>query len=611
MTDLKKQIVMKWQFRTQPKKHDLQPSQFIENYISRDTATEQLVIKNYAEFYQARSNATQQLINNAIVSETQLSSDLNWRSFGRDSLSYSRDELRQHAQRIDELFHDGHSVMFGVISFGHDLESLKELKIIDDDFQYPNGHTQNGQFRNHVDEARLRQAVNNGLRRLTSADQFSNPIWTAAVQLDTDDIHVHVVLADDVPLSQSKRLRKVDNCERGKIRQSALDAGRDGLYLQLIQNKDLHAYSKAMSADRQSLKQQLITVMIKQQLYQNRLQAIRDSLPDNKRLWRANSHAQSMQQAQQLTKQLVQDSLEDESLQPIYHHFVEQRNAYAKERQDKDEKATKRYADELLERQLMNSVYMYLRDVDKRSSSKDNLKKAQQKAKQYQSRLQQHEEQAKICSREYRDWLKTKQEHRLTAETYEFGDLWRDLALHHMQVGDSYRFYFNRLRIPNKRQKQTLKHEYDTLQSNYSSVNAWRYVYHAWATGALTAQEVMQWQQQVAQGERTVPRFHENGVIIDSTDCKPWLNLTERVHDLHDNLNDVKSDLRQRYERWYDRTMDKLQHWRDWADPSIKHRVDLVLDTDYPHTYERKYRNSRSLGVAQRHYTRDVENINK
>lgn len=216
---LKQAIVMKKEFtnKYQAGKHGSTPGKFITRYISRMDAAEPITaldikydespLFQLAHRYSNRQGLAQTSISMyddvlKYANKVKQQESLDGKAFGNDGLAYSNKDTRVLAKQVQNLYDEGHSVSKLVFSFSHDY--MLRHHMVDDDYK----NIGFGSLHGHVDQLRVREAVNTGMEALTKEGEYTNPIWVATVHTNTDDLHVHCVLVDDVDLSKSKRLVK-------------------------------------------------------------------------------------------------------------------------------------------------------------------------------------------------------------------------------------------------------------------------------------------------------------------------------------------------------------------------------------------------------------------
>lgn len=214
---LKQSIVMKVEFtnKYQAGNHGSTPGKFITRYISRMDAAEPMTsldldtniepILQFKRRYDVRDGISDKSIieyANSVdfFNKVRKQESLDGKAFGVNGLSYSNKQTRAVAKQVQGLYDDGHSVSKLVFSFSHDY--MTRHKMVDDSYEN-HGY---GSLHGRVDQLRVRQAVSDAMNTLTTEGDYVNPVWIATIHSNTDDLHVHCVLADDVDLDKSNRL---------------------------------------------------------------------------------------------------------------------------------------------------------------------------------------------------------------------------------------------------------------------------------------------------------------------------------------------------------------------------------------------------------------------
>lgn len=210
---MKKEFTNKYQAG----KHGSTPGKFITRYISRMDAAEPITsldieytqspLFQLSQRYDTRKGLAKTSISMyddvlKYANKVKQKESLDGKAFGNNGLAYSNKDTRALAKQVQSLYDEGHSVSKLVFSFSHDYMTRHHM--VDDDYK----NTGFGSLHGHVDQLRVREAVNAGMQALTKAGDYTNPIWVATVHTNTDDLHVHCVLVDDVDLAKSKRLVK-------------------------------------------------------------------------------------------------------------------------------------------------------------------------------------------------------------------------------------------------------------------------------------------------------------------------------------------------------------------------------------------------------------------
>lgn len=167
-------------------------------------------------------------------------------AFNQNSLSVSKSQLIDDANNVQRLFNENHTIMKTVLSFKTDY--LKRQNAIN-----PNASIdQYGFMFDNVDDLKLRTAIQRGLKEYTKAAGFTNPKWVGAYQMDTLHLHVHLVIADDVPFNQSQRLKTYDSVkqERGKINKKEAAILRENVNNELSLLKPYHQINRQRDVTR-------------------------------------------------------------------------------------------------------------------------------------------------------------------------------------------------------------------------------------------------------------------------------------------------------------------------------------------------------------------------
>lgn len=362
--DLKTSIVIKSKFGTTT------PGRYIDNYSSREDATESLEIKDYISKYTPRMNATESLKQNISTSKDVELQERKMTSkegvmFGNHGLSYSEKMLHDCARNVQKATDEGHVPILQVISFTHDY--LKEKGIIPIDMDEPKV---DGEYKGKVDQLKLRQGITDMMGRLHRDMGFNKAEWGAAIHLDTKHVHVHITTVEtDVP--NSKRLKKIKEkisyrhprmqwytvdktldyteemnengfityrrngeiiaeqeaskngnpkwveeieetghyieVERGKISEKVKKGMRDQLNRSLSKTKDIKPFVKEVGDKKRLTKALTLDTVYYNDVTVEKLKILIASLPDNKKLWRAKSNAKAMQRPNEIANDIIED----------------------------------------------------------------------------------------------------------------------------------------------------------------------------------------------------------------------------------------------------------------------------------------------------------------
>lgn len=335
------------------------PGQYVLRYMSRDTACDPLPAPTaYIEDYMARATATEPLP----VSGTDGTDPLDGIGFGRDgrahepSISMRATALRHASQRIQRLFDQGKTVFKTVISFTRDY--LARHHIIP-----PNFHPEHkGDYRGHVDQTRLRQAILDGVESMgRGAHGFDDLIWVATIQTDTMHVHVHLCMAD----AGTGRMRG-DGQQKGTLSKRDRQRLRTGIDRSLQASQQIHDLHAQLDHERHRLR-----LLVREHAGDTMtdiipLQQILAALPDDKRLWKAGSHSPRMRHANQLAHDHVHRILERYGQDTQIDQAIDNYARHMSRQHDHDETRSHAYqrhamqARQRIDRALVNALYQAL-----------------------------------------------------------------------------------------------------------------------------------------------------------------------------------------------------------------------------------------------------------
>lgn len=258
-----KSIVIKNQFmnkRYPSKGHT--PSSFVTSYMARDDATmtvypasnvwtfddESVFKKNSLELIGKKENFDQEVPSD---DDWDALTNLEGRSFDNSYLSMSKKDIRKSSRDIQKAYDDGHTIMKLIFSFDNDY-------LVQQNVEKPGSLD----FRNTVDELKLRQASREGIRTMAKLLGYTKPLFVGCVQLDRDHPHVHLVLTETADKRHSHARYRVGNAEFGLVDQKtrrltcrAIDTKLEELKVLTIMpsngiynaQKLLHVYSNVYS----------------------------------------------------------------------------------------------------------------------------------------------------------------------------------------------------------------------------------------------------------------------------------------------------------------------------------------------------------------------------
>lgn len=241
------------------------PGAFLTDYVARDDATEQCEfgdpsINTIKRLSERKELLKHQLADGLIIDDDSFdTNDMYGRSFGNDGLAYSAEKLAEVADRVQEIWDQGGTVQRMVVSFHYDGRFLKDNGILAENVE----HQSRGDYRNHVDQLKLRDGIKAGMEAMTAVGHYQKPLWAGSIQVNTNDIHCHLVLCDNLQYTkQSQRLR-YDQEQRGVFSDKERSAFRQGFYMRLQQTKCLMPYTMDFKADLENQKSYQANVQAK------------------------------------------------------------------------------------------------------------------------------------------------------------------------------------------------------------------------------------------------------------------------------------------------------------------------------------------------------------
>lgn len=361
---LKQSIVIKSQFGSST------PGRYIEEYTSREDATEELEIENYVSRYTPRMNATESLKQNVSSSKDveKQDNELTYKQgvmFGNNGLSYSSKMLEECARKIQKSTDEGHVPIMQVISFSHDY--LKEKGIVDKNMDEPE---HDGAYKGNIDQLKLRQSITDMMNRMHRDMGFDQAEWGASIHLDTQHVHVHITTVETGE-PKEKRLKKVKEktsqtqprmrwysddktsnykvninddgfmffkrngeiiaeqektkqgnpkyyktqedttsfiiVEKGKVSDKVKDGMRDALDRSLSKTKDIKPFVKDVGDKKRLTKALTLDTVYYNDVTVEKLKTLVAALPENKKLWRAKSNAKSMERPHEIANEIIDD----------------------------------------------------------------------------------------------------------------------------------------------------------------------------------------------------------------------------------------------------------------------------------------------------------------
>lgn len=326
-------------------------------YIARSEATEQLKSRQDEDLQDADAFGSPLVLKHKFRKMDKQSG----RAFGTRGISLSHRELEETSEAIQEAFDVGHSVQKIIVSFTEDY--LRETGVLDPSFK----HKGRGAYKGHIDQLKLRQAITDGVGRMTTTGRFSDPEWVGTVQLDTSHVHAHIALVDK-EFSES-RMRD-DGADRGKINEREKKMFRKGVHFSLEDMKDLKSFHKQASLERQN-----VVAFVKDYAYSTLsdntpMQLLMAALPKDRSQWRYGTNRPSMKHPNTIARGIVERVFENEPEQSGYAEAIQAVHTYADESQEKN-KLTREEREELVDEgrrriveRSVNGLYKSLKDID-------------------------------------------------------------------------------------------------------------------------------------------------------------------------------------------------------------------------------------------------------
>ena len=414
------------------------PGDYVTRYMARTGATEDLTpvrledADAYITRYMARKEAAETLNSvNEIKRGMKDAQGYGGLAFGYGDISLSDKKLRQVSRDIQQNFDKGKTVMKTVLSF--DEEYLRETGIITPDFHL----TKRGDYRGHVDQMKLRRAIMHGLDRLSK--QYDDLQYVGVIQVDTAHLHCHLAMVD-----RGKGNITPNGTQKGKLSSRAKDIIRRGIDASLDMQKQMHMMASQVGYDKINaisyIKKYTHRIMSEHGLPQFLIMC----LPEDKRLWRADTNRKEMQKPNAIVREYVMQMLRQPN--SGYIAALQRIDKYAKSRQVKEDLSGREYrtlvknGKERLVKDCMNGVYQVLSripDSDKTvwtpmmsamSMSYDEMSAEQDdpmiefgfKLRSYSNRLQYHKKEVNKYHEAVKQYEQTQNPSEDSKPLYEF-----------------------------------------------------------------------------------------------------------------------------------------------------------------------------------------------
>lgn len=281
-------------------------------------------------------------------------------AFCHNNPSMSNAAVNATADLIQQAHDDGKTVFKMVISF--DTEYLREMGVIGEDDEYRPTTGWHGK----VDQMKLRLAIMQGMDYM--AGQFDDFVWMGAIQVDKPHVHCHLAAVD----LGVGRLR-YDGQQRGMLSQSDMMRLRRFTDVGLQETNPVRFLSSDIGHSRRNVR-----CLVKGRLHElmrdhGLPQFLLACLPEDKRLWRADTNRADMRKANDITREFVETILAEPDS-----GWVQTRRSIARyadtrrEREGLSTEQTRRLIANGEERAIveaMDGVYQMLKQVDDREKT--------------------------------------------------------------------------------------------------------------------------------------------------------------------------------------------------------------------------------------------------
>lgn len=481
------------------------------DYMVRPDATEVLApvkvdggLFDYATRYMAREDATEVVQENDQGSVLELKHRFrkidrsSGRMFGTNSLSFSHDEMVEMADKIQEQYENGHTILKPIISFDRDY--LEKTGILRPGFVY-SGH---GSYKGNIDQLKLRSAVTHGMNKFLKGGSFEDPLWLASIQVDTGQLHVHVLACDQE--FSTKRMMP-DGRDKGKMNEREKHLVRRGIHHSLMDLSKLKSYHTQVDAERTNVVSYVKNYTYDKVNQHAGLQLLIASLPKERKLWRYDSNDRRMTRSNEISEHLVKTLFEQKPRESGYDASVKALKNYVTQKRKDDDLSLKERKklydkghDDIIRRSV-NGLYQTLKEVDDNrllvrtpmldveSMSEDELKQfVVRSAEQNDTPV---ENDPAAFSLRVRGYKKRLDVHKNTADRYHtyidgFDDahergqvniealivrrFYEEELQYHMKLTDKYRYSFRYDAKRNRQEQQEMMIPYRQVNRAYQSV---------------------------------------------------------------------------------------------------------------------------------------------
>lgn len=459
---LKQSIVVKNQFTVKTGdnggRRGKTPGRYVLRYMARKDATEPIApirqsrADDFIKKYMVRKDATEPLRDPKLVKQT--AEDVvrfGGVAFGYGQIALSDEDLVKASDDIQKCFDEGKTVMKTVLSFDEDY--LRENGIIDPNFVFQRA----GDYKGHIDQMKLRKAIMSGLERFGRS--YDDLQYVGVIQVDTGHVHCHLAMVD-------KGVGKLapNGEQKGKMTQRSMNQLRRGIDVALDDQKTIQFMASQYQTEKRNVKS-FVKKMSYLAIDEHGLgQLMLAALPEDSRLWRADSNNKRMKRANNLAREFVNKMFEKEG--SGYREAQASVLAYVNKRSDreglseKDKAMLIKNGYKKIEDKAINTVYETLRqyrgedltvhtrmmdiavsDLDDLAGQKDDpLAQFGYRLRSYSSRRKHHMEEKHKYKQRVRELEDTPNRNEIVDKFLEF---YRFEAMYHAQLQAKYQSFLS------------------------------------------------------------------------------------------------------------------------------------------------------------------------
>ena len=462
MMGLKQSIVVKNQFTVKSGdnggRRGKTPGRYVLRYMARKDATEPIApirqsrADDFIKKYMVRKDATEPLRDPKLVKQT--AEDVvcfGGVAFGYGQIALSDEDLIKASDDIQKCFDEGKTVMKTVLSFDEDY--LRENGVIDPNFIFQRA----GDYKGHIDQMKLRKAIMSGLERFGRS--YDDLQYVGVIQVDTGHVHCHLAMVD-------KGVGKLapNGEQKGKMTQRSMNQLRRGIDVALDDQKTIQFMASQYQTEKRNVKS-FVKKMSYLAIDEHGLgQLMLAALPEDSRLWRADSNNKRMKRANNLAREFVNKMFEKEG--SGYREAQASVLAYVNKRSDreglseKDKEILVKNGYKKIEDKAINTVYETLRqyrgedltvhtrmmdiavsDLDELASQKDDpLAQFGYRLRSYSSRRKHHMDE----KHKYRERVRELEDNPNRNDiANKFLEFYRFEAMYHAQLQCKYQSFLS------------------------------------------------------------------------------------------------------------------------------------------------------------------------